>query len=247
LRKLFIGALVGVLALAVASIAIAATQQHFKSAFLTKVKNKPTGIDFALSAEDPANAANNGQPKPSRRIDVKLPAGTVVDNAAAPLCKADDTAFQNGGEAVCSKSKVGSGSATAKLPFPGQPDIAVQVTAFNAKKGLVLYLRPSIGQPFTLRPKFTGNLNNGPTLVTTIPPNCLASTPKNGQCVQSDGQRGKEIILTSFALKTVPKTKGKHTLFRSPQTCKGTWKFTSIFHYADSTTESVNSLQACKK
>jgi hypothetical protein len=249
LRKLVIGALVGVLALAVAAIALADTTQTYKQQFSSKKANKSVGTTFSTDSVDTSNTANNQQPKAVRTFNIKFPAGTAVDYKAATVCKASDTDLINqGGKPACPKSVIGSGSATVKLPFAGLADINATVTAFNGKNSLVLYVDPSpTAQPIILRPKFKGNLKNGPTLSTVVPPNCLASTNQGGKCVQGNGQPGQEAILNHFDLKTVSKKKGKHILIRSPKKCKGNWKFTATLKYGDGTSKKIDSLQTCKK
>jgi hypothetical protein len=250
LRKLFIGALVGALALALAAIAFADTSQTFKQSFTKSKAGKSTGISFVTESSDASNTASNSQPKSVRTFNIKFPAGTAVDPKGTVICKAtDDEMIQAGGKPACPKSVVGTGSAKVKLPFPGSADINATVTAFNAKKGLVLYVDPSpIAQPIILRPKWTGNLKNGPTLSTAVPPNCLPpATNQGGQCKKQDGSAGQEAILVSFNLKTLAKKKGKHVLIRTPKSCGGKWKFTATLKYADGTSTSIDSLTPCKK
>ena len=250
MRKLLIGAVVGVLALAVAAIAMGATTQTFKQSFSSSKPNKSVGTTFSTDSSDPSNTAKNGQPASAREFDIKFPAGSAVDSKGSVECKAtDDEMIQAGGKPACPKSVIGTGAARVKLPFAGTAEINAKVTAFDAKKGLVLYVDPSpIAQPIILRPKFTGNLKNGPTLKTPVPPNCLPpATNQGGQCKKQDGTAGDEAVLVHFDLKTLPKKKGKHVLIRSPKKCKGSWKFSATIKYADGTSKKIDSLQPCKK
>jgi hypothetical protein len=249
LRKLAIGALVGVLALAVAAIAVAATQQTFKLSFTSKKAGVSNGISALVEGTDASNTANNNQPKASREVDIKLPAGSAVNTKGATVCKAsNDALLQAGGKPACPKSVVGAGSAKVKLPFPGFADINATVTALNGPKQLILYVNPQGAQPIVIRAKWAGNLSNGPTLKAPVAPNCIPpATDQGGQCKKQDGSAGQEAILSHLDLKTVPKHKGKAILIRSPKKCKGTWLSTVTFHYADGTKESVKSLSACKK
>jgi hypothetical protein len=249
LRKLVIGALVGVLALAVVAIATAATQQTFKLTFTTKTAGASAGIKALVEGNDPANTAGNGQPKAARQVDIKLPAGTAVNTKGAVECKkSNDEIFQAGGKPACPKSVVGAGSAKVKLPFPGSGDINATVTAFNGRKQLILYVNPQGAQPVILRSKWTGKLTNGPTLKTPVPPNCLPpATNQGGQCKKQDGSAGQEAILSHLDLTTVRKKRGKAVLIRTPKKCKGTWLSKVTFHYADGTTETVKSLSPCRK
>ena len=251
MRKFVLGALVGVLALAVAAAALAATQQKYSQKFSSSKTAKSAGISFSIDSTDPANTANNNQPKAARNFNIKFPAGTAVNTKAAPVCKADDnTMIQKGGKPACPKSVIGSGSAKVTLPFQGSAPVNAKVTAFDANKGLVLYVDPSpIAQPIILRPKFTGNLKSSPTLKTTIPPNCLPpASNQGGQCKKSDGSAGQEAILTHFDLKTTPKKKGKNVLIRTPKKCPGKgWNTVATLKYADGTSDTLPSIQKCKK
>lgn len=249
MRKLFIGALVGALALAVAAIAFGATTQTYKQKFSSSKPGRSVGTTFSTDSSDASNTAKNGQPASARQFNIKFPAGTAVDSKGATECKKSaDEIVTAGGKPACPKSVIGSGSAVAKLPFPGFADVNATVTAFARHNGLYLYVSPTIGQPFVLSPKFTGKLKNGPTLKTTVPPNCLPpATNQGGQCKKQDGTAGDEAVLTHFDLRTLAKKKGKHVLIKSPKKCKGTWKFTATISYSDGTSKKINSVQACKK
>lgn len=245
MRKLFIGALVGALALAVAAIAMAATTQTYTQKFSANKPSKSAGTTFSTNSTDEANTANNKQPKSAREFDVSFPSGTKIDSAGAPQCKkTDDEIIAAGGKPACKSSVVGAGAARVRLPFANTADINATVTAFNADKGLILYVDPSpIAQPIILRPKFKGR-----TLKTTVPPNCLPpATNQGGQCKKQDGSAGDEAILTFFSLKTLAKKSGKNILIKTPAKCKGTWKFSANLKYGDGTSKKIDSLMPCKK
>ena len=250
MRKLLVGALVGALALAVAAIAFGATTQTYKETFSSAKAGKSVGTKFSTDSSDTANTANNNQGVPARTFDIKFPGGTAIDPKGAVQCKAtDDEIIQAGGKPACPKSVVGTGSAKVKLPFANAADINAKVTAFDSPKGLILYVDPSpIAQPIIIRSTWQGNLKSGPTLHTPVPPNCLPpATNQGGQCKKQDGSAGQEAVLSHFDLTTSPKTKGKHVLMRTPKKCKGKWTFTAKLKYADGTSRSITSKQACKK
>jgi hypothetical protein len=245
LRKLFIGALVSALALAVAAVALADTTQTYKQKFSSPKAGKSVGTTFSTSSTDTANTAKNFQPKSVRTFQINFPTGTKINYKGAPLCKAtDDDLIQAGGKPACPKAVIGAGAARVRLPFAGGADINAKVTAFNAKNALVLYVDPSpIAQPIILRPKFSGT-----KLTTIVPPNCLPpATNQAGQCKKQDGSAGDEAILTYFQLKTLAKKSGKNVLIKSPAKCKGTWKFTANLKYGDGTSKKIDSLAPCKK
>ncbi len=242
MRKLLIGALTGAVMLAVAAIAMATTTQTYSQKYATKKTNKSTGTSFSTKSFEDQNADNNHQPKGTRQFNITFPAGSKIDYKAAPICKNLDESANN----PCpKKTKIGTGHATVLLPFPNTNPIPANVTAYNRKKGLFLYVVPTLeGQaPVVLKPKYSGL-----TLKTATPPNCVASTNQNGHCVDGSGNPGVEAVLTSFDLKTKAAKKGKRVYLRTPKRCpKGGWTFKAKITYADGTSVSPKSKSPCKK
>ena len=250
MRKLLIGALAGVVVLAVAAVAYAATQTTYSQSYTLNKTAKSVGTHFDTTSIDPDNTDNNQQPAKTRKLVIGFPAGTKIDQTVKPYCtvlKEDDP---NGN--VCPKNtQVGSGSAEVRLKYPGSSPIPADVTAYNRKsdgnKGLFLYVVPSVpGQaPVVIKPVFSGL-----KLTTVLTPLCvLNDCPNNG-----------EAVLTKFHLdtkaykKTVTVKKGKkkkkvtHFFITSPKACPSAgWKFTADFTYDDGTTKHLESTQACKK
>jgi hypothetical protein len=225
--------------LAAAAIAMATTTATYSQKYSSTKTNKSVGTSFSTASTEDQNAANNNQPKSTREFDVTFPKGTKIDYTAAPVCKNLDETAAN----PCPKNtKVGDGHAKVLLPFPGTAPIDATVTAYNRVKGLFLYVVPSVGAPVVLKPAYKGL-----TLKTATPPNCLAGTNQNGQCVNNDGSKGQEAVLTEFDLKTKAIHKGKKNYLTSPKACaKGGWKFTAKITYSDGTSTTLNSLSACK-
>lgn len=253
MRKLFVGAVVGVLALAVAAVALAVTEQTMTTKFTKNTTKTSVGVDFKTASADPENP-KNGQPLAVRRLDLDLPNGTKVTPSTVPACTATDDELQSEGPDACpSNTTVGSGKATAKFHDARLRNVTVVVTAFNGKKGLVLHLDPDVSNSFVLRPKWTGDLTNGPVLRTDVPPNCFppATPDDNNICRNPNtGEQGEEVILNSFQLKTLAKKKGSGSkqkiLIRSPKKCKSTWTFKVKYFYANNTNQTLPYKQACK-
>ena len=243
MRKLLIGASVGVVMLVVAAFALADTVQTFNQTYTTKKKSTSTGTSFQTNSSEDANDAKNHQPKATREFDIKFPAGTKVNTGAAPQCKNVD---ESAADPCPKNTKVGSGHAQVLLPFNGTEPIDADVTAYNRKKGLWLYVVPNFPNqaPVVLKPKYVGL-----TLKTATPPNCIASTNQNGHCVASDGSDGAEAVLTEFDLKVKAIKKGKKTFLKSPPKCpkSKTWPFVAKITYDDGTSVSPSSLSPCKK
>jgi hypothetical protein len=244
LRKLLIGALAGVVVLAVAAVAMATTTQTFEQKYTASKPNKSAGTSFKTTSTEDQNAEKNHQPKSTRQFNITFPAGSKIDTSAAPICKNLDESADD----PCPKNtKVGSGHATVLLPFNGFPPIDAEVTAYNRKNGLFLYVVAPGQAPVVLKPKFSGL-----TLKTATPPNCIASTNQNGHCVDSSGNPGTEAVLTEFDLKTKAATKGKgkkkKTYLKTPPKCtKAGWTFKAEITYDDGTKVKPKSTQKCSK
>ena len=248
MRKLLLGAAVGAVMLAVAAIAMATTTTTFTQQYIGKngkVSKKPgvsVGTSFATTSTEDNNPEKNNQPKSTRQFNITFPAGSKVDYKAAPVCKT----LHEGEDKPCpDNTKIGSGHAQVLLPFNDTPPIDADVTAYNRKNGLWLYVVPRIqGQaPVVLKPKF-----DGLTLKTSTPPNCIVSSNQNGHCVNNDGSEGSEAVLVEFDLKTKPIKKGKRVYLRAPKTCpKGGWIFKAEITYDDGSKAKPRSSSPCKK
>lgn len=238
MRKLVFGAVCVVL-LAIAGVTYAATVQKYSQKFTTSSPGKSAGTKFSLEGSDPAAPENNFRGKPTRVVDIAFPVGTLIDSKGAPQCKATDANFASKGETACPAStrvdtgKAADNAAEAKLKSGGP--ISVKVTAFNRKGGLLLYLRPSVGAPFVLRPVWKGTTTKR-HLVTTVK---AITIP------------GDEVVLTKFKLSTKAKNIGTRALIRTPakKYCPRSklWKFTAVLTYSDGTKQKVTSQQACKR
>jgi hypothetical protein len=236
LRKLLIGAIAGAVMLAVAAIAYAATETTYSQTYTKNKVKTSVGTIFKTSSIDTANEAENQQPKKTRKLVITFPAGTKLDQGVKPYCA---VLHEDQTDPCPKNTQVGSGTAEVRVKYPGFAPIPASVTAYNRKKGLWLYVVPSVaGQaPVVIQSTFKGL-----KLVTNLKPNC----------VLNDCATNGEAVLTKFELttKAFKKGKGKKTRFfqRSPATCpaKG-WKFTGDWTYSDASTEHLESFQKCKK
>jgi hypothetical protein len=255
MRKAVVGVLVGALTLAVAAIAMAAsgttgtTVQQFTQTYTTKKPKTPAGTNFATSSTDPQNSRNN-QPKRVTNFDIVFPKGAKIDSTAAPQCKATENDFANASnpDDACPKgSKLGTGTVAARTPFNGVADFTGTVSAYNANKGLLLYVNVSTAnQTLLLKPKFSGL-----TLKTVVPETCVPPNIPQNDCTDSNGIK-QQVILTSFTLKIKQTTKGKgkarKSLLTTPPTCPaGGWTFTANIKYADGATLKIPAKSPCTK
>lgn len=253
MRKLFIGAVVAVMSLAITAVAIAVTEQRLTVTYTKNTTATSTGVAFQTSSDDPENP-KNGQPDAVRRLDLDLPAGSKVTPSAVKYCTAtDDELIQQGTTACPKKSAVGSGKATAKFHRSDLRNVNVVVTAFNHKRGLILHLDPDLSNSFVLRPKWRGKLTNGPVLRTTVPPNCFPPAQNQGGTCRdpNTGAQGEEVILNSFQLNTIARSKGtgrrKKNLITTPRKCKRNWLFKVGYVYASGGERTLRYKQTCKK
>lgn len=248
MRKLLIAAVVGVIGLVAATVALAAsgTVQKYSETFSTSKGGKSAGSTFNLTASDPTNTQGNGQPNPARTTTIIFPKGTIINYKAVKQCSASDLDFQNKGASACpSNTKIGSGTASANTGFPPPiTEIGATVTAFNAKKQLILYVVPNNGasNPFVIRALLQGGKTT-PKLFTKVPPNCIPpgspnSTPPCG---------GKEAPLDSFKLTTNKAGKSKSPFLKTPPCGKSKkWVFTAKLTYRDDPPKTLTSTQKCK-
>ena len=242
MRKLVIGA-VAVMLLAIATVAYAATEQKYSQKFTSGSPSKSVGTKFSLEGSDPTAADNNFRPKPARVVDLLFPAGTRIDSKGAPQCKATDADFASKGAAACpARTKVDTGRAAdnaAEAKLRGAT-IPAAVSAYNRAGGLILYIRPTLGNPFVLRPVLRGTPGKNQRLVTTVK---AITVP------------GDEAILTKFKLSTKPITTGsgssKRTFIKSPPATKcprgKLWTFKATLTYGDGTKDTVVSQQKCTR
>jgi hypothetical protein len=258
MRKLAVVALAGILTLAVTAVAIAAsatsgtTVQNYEQTYSQKKPNKSTGTSFKTSSTDEQNTAKNKQPKRVTNFDITFPAGSKIDSKAAPQCKADENDFaeeDNPDDACPRGSKIGTGKVAARLPFNGTGDLAGTVRAYNANKGLLLFVEVTASgarQTLLIKPKFRGR-----RLLSTVPVTCVPpGTPANG-CRDATGNVN-EVTLTSFELKTkaVSSRSGRvrRQLITTPRTCpSGGWGFEADIKYADGSSVNIPEKSPCSR
>jgi hypothetical protein len=257
MRKLVVGALMGALSLVVAAVAIGAsatsgtTVQNFEQVYSGKKVKKSTGTTFSTSSTDEQNARNK-QPKRVTNFDITFPKGSKITSNAVPQCAASEADFsaETNPDNACPKgSKIGAGTVKARLPFQGTQDLNGTVTAYNANKGLLLYViiqSPLGNQVLLIKPKFRGL-----KLLTEVPHTCIPPNRPDQDCKDSSGTE-QAAVLTSFTLKTKPAGSGsgakRKNLIVTPTTCAAAgWKFVADIKYADSTKVTIPSTSKCSK
>lgn len=206
-------ALAGVLALAFAGVALAATQTQTADIKFSKSKaGGATGVDAHFVIKDPGNTTPGQEGKPTvqiGRVDINFPAGMTFNDGALPACNQEQPGLIR---LNCKRSLLAKG--TAKIDGRGGFFNAIKsatLTAYNAKRGL----RIIISSPGTvglddavLKPRFQGS-----RLITDLP-KALATV---------------QAFLTDFRL-TIPikygRLKGKRVAYAVlPKKCPKSGKF----------------------
>ena len=250
MRKLIVGAVIGVLALALTAIAMAETVQNFSQTFTAKKPSTSTGTSFSTDSADTANTQRNDQPKRTTEFDITFPKGTLVNYKTVKVCKATEEDFTNADnpDSACPGSKIGTGSVKARLPINGTDDLTGTVSAYNGSGKLLLWVvvQSPIGNQTLL---IVGKLKSSAkktTLNTPVPPSCVPPGIPTNDCKDGAGTP-QYAILTSFTLKTKPFKKKKLVYMQTPPKCTGKWTFTANITYDDGSKLKKTSDSACKK
>jgi len=229
-RKPLIGAIIGVLALAVAGIALASEQfvQTYKLTYTTASEKATTGVNTLFTAADPGEA--NQTPKAARRVTITFHKGTTFDTTVPVRCNKTDQQVQASAAAGCpAKSKVGSGTAQGRVGDLNGAAADLDLVAYNANKAIIFLAKGKAGsitdgQNFAFRGKLDGT-----RLTTNVP-----QFPFNTS-------------ITRFNLKVIKVARGTTKYIRTPSICPSTKKWTTkaAFVYADGTTASRTSRSTC--
>lgn len=241
MRKVhLIGALVGVLALAISAVAVASPQfkQTVKAKYTTSKAKQPAGLSVNLSATDPGAVPPGAQPG-VKTVKITF-SGAAIDFKATKLCKLP----QDQAESCPSNTSIGSGTASANLvgtnAATGQKTVTQglgqKVSAYAVSGGIYLIVK-------------------GTSLPTTAI--LKASLSKKG-VLSVNVERdlpvipgGNKIVLTDFAVKIKKITKGKgksRKEFITTPKCPKSKKFTikSNFNYDDGSRKNITTTQKCK-
>lgn len=245
-KKSFLGALVAVVALAVAAVALASPQltQTADVKLSSGKVGKSVGVNATLTTDDPGAEPQGNFPAVTKVV-LKLPAGTRTNSNADQQCNLSSTDVQN--NKCPANTIVGTGSILANV-YLGGSDPAIQdvpgtVTAYNRRNGLAFRV---VSQATTSLPSVTipilATLTRTGVLTTNVP------------ILHPAGPQSK-VILTKFAVNIRKKSRfvgrgrrrHKINLVTSPRTCRGTWKTVSDFTYDDGSTRHVESTASCTK
>ena len=227
------------------------TEQSFDGSFTTGRAAKSAGFRISMASTDDTNTIGNRQPKRITNFDITFPRGSKIDSPAAPQCRATDDVFANADDPddACPRgSKIGTGRAALRAPIRGLGDFPGVITAYNAPKGLLLFVNfESANQTWLLRPKFSGL-----RLRTTVPQACVPPATPANDCA-GQGGRKQELTLVQLSLNTTRRStrrrRGVRRLMRTPATCpsNSNWTFKTVFRYSDTTSVAIPTLSRCRR
>jgi hypothetical protein len=236
-----IGAMVGVLVLALAAVAVASPQfkQTVDLKYTTKKAQQPAGVSAELHATDPGAVPAGNQPGvKTLKINFK---GAKANTKVGKLCKLP----KDQADRCKANTRVGTGNASANLvgtnPTTGQPNVVVglaqKVSAYQTTGGFYFVVK-GVDLPSTAILKAT--LSKKGVLAVNVERDL---PPLPG---------GNKIVLTDFevAIKKVTTGRGakRKALITTPK-CPKSKKFTVVaaFKYSDGTAKNVSSKQSCRK
>jgi hypothetical protein len=137
MRKKAVAALVGILALALAGVALASGfTQHSNITFTTTKARTPTGIKANVFSTIPPGEPT-GQYKPAKLLIVTFPSGTKFNLTTIKPCTLSDKALASG-TACPASTKVGTGTAQVVAPPLSQKFNATAVAYVTAPKVMTI-------------------------------------------------------------------------------------------------------------
>ena len=145
MRKLAIGAVVGVVMLVTAAVALAVTNTVTYTSTI-KQKTKPTATkpaNVAYTGEINISTTDNTQPDIAPLTELFIAKPLILNSTHFKSCEVKDIDGKNTVPAKCKAAIVGNGTAVAKIGNPGKPPTITQnltVTAYNGHKGKQLFL-----------------------------------------------------------------------------------------------------------
>jgi hypothetical protein len=245
-KRYLLTAAVGLLALAIASVAIASPQlkQTVSAKYSTKKAKKAAGVTIKLNLSDPGAQPPGNLPS-VQKVTLKLK-GAKVNSKAAKRCTLPKSQAVN----CPSNTQVSTGgasknAATANIvgtnPTTGQTTVTGPinntVTAYNKSGGLFLVIK-------------------GTSLPTVVVLDTKLS--KKGTLVANPGRDvpnlpgGNKIVLVSLKTKVKKKTKKSHgktiSLLTTPKCGKSKkFKVTSKFEFSDGTVLKPSATQKCRR
>jgi hypothetical protein len=217
---------------AIAALALASAQfkQTSTVTLTAKKEGASTGFKANLQSSDPG--APLEKPQGLKTLTITFPSKTKFNfkTKALTLCKATDIEIKATGGAVCpSKSKLGSGGATAN-GAPVFPKISESVAAFAGSNQILFLLAPKVlggpGATLVLHGKVSAN-----KITTEVPPIVVG---------------GLTIVITGLELSIKSVGSGKTTWATAGKCVKGKFTVKSGFLYQTGEKLTISRSSSCK-
>ena len=217
--------------LAAAAPAAAGERADLTLAYGTQRPATPTALELAVRYYDPAD--REGKPPALDAAAFELPAGTRIDQGAAPQCTASDAELHLLGARACPEgSRIGTGTLEAMTGLPGDP-VRGDVTVFNGRGELV----EIVTVPGTGAVAGMDRLTVEGTTLRAHPPSIPGGPP--------DGRTAIREIRVTLPVRVGP---GGRALLTTPGTCPAdrVWRGAGVFAFGDGGTATEPAGTPCR-
>ena len=214
---------------------VSGPHETIDSRLTTMQPGAPTGGHFAGSYHAAGNPS--GDPPYMRGMVFREPAGLRIDTSVPDRCTASDLALATMGASACpAGSRIGSGTATAV--FMGQKTTLAADVLNNENEQIIIVRSPFMASVSRGRISPDGS-------ITFASPTCFPPLPQPA-CPDDVLQLGSDISTPTFT-----RTIGGvvRSYMTTPPACpaSGHWQTPIAFYWADGTTETVVTQQACSR
>jgi hypothetical protein len=228
MRRWSIAAAVGVLALALASAALAQFSQTSKVTLTAHKAGQSTGIKADIYSSDPT--APGGKPKGATEVLISLPVNTRFNLATKLIkpCTLTTKRLESPGGPTCPRSsQIGTGSAVANAsPLTGLSKINGSVTAYVRNSStIILVVSTTIATPEVIVATVSGA-----RLTISVP---------------VEREAGISIVLTLLKLNVPALGSGGDALITAGKCVAHSFTAKSHFVYTDHSTLDLNSSSPC--
>lgn len=196
----------------------------FRMDYVPGKARSSAGIDTLMTWSDPGEPG--GKPKRVTRIQFLFHPGTKIDTSAVKRCGASNADLLRQGAAACPRAtKIGS--ATSKLTTGTGPVSQTDITFFNARKQIIVFVEVSGRTLAVYRDTIEGRTV---TVNLGLPPN-LSLLELHARIKPHSRGRGKR----------------RRVYFKNPSTCPagGEWTTDVIFTFADSSVQRLSDGSPC--
>jgi len=236
MRKWTSAGVVAILALVLASAALADLTQVAHVTLTAHRAGQSSGIASSIQSSDPT--APGGKPEAARRLVITFPAHTKFNlkTSLVKACTRSDSQLRNQFGPTCPrKSQIGTGTAVANAS-PVAATIKTNVKAYAGKDNqIILVLKPTLtafaSEIIVIRAAVSGS-----KLTIPIPRVVLGKAP---------GFAGVTVVLVSLKLHVGALGKGRTALITAGRCTAHKFVVGSHFDYADHSTLDVLSSSSC--